>query len=523
MEASAKRTLGTSSDSNAAAASTPTSKLRPPPSSSSSSDETLFRLLCPSDKTGAVIGKGGSIVRQIREETLAKVRIDDPVAGSDDRVILISAAAAETSSSSSPAQAALVRVFERISAEEKEAASPATCRLLAAGTQVGCVLGKGGKVVEKIRAESGAQVRVLGKEQVPACASAGDEVIQITGSFLAVRKALLSVSSCLQENPRAEATNPATTKSYGSSIRGPGLPTLLDPYAHRTYLPTLQDYNSRTYSSNPRVDVIASGHRKVQEEDIMFRMICSNERVGGIIGKAGIIVRALQNETGASIKVADPVSNSDERIIAISARENSEQKHSPAQEAVLLVHTRLTEAVVDKGSLVSARLLVPAQQIGCLLGRGGSIIADMRRATAANIRIFSKEQVPKCAEPNDEVVQVIGTFQSVQDALLRITSRIRETIFLQKPFSSAGMAQYPSATPEISPVPRTRNESTLGLSHVLDSPIGISNLTDPPLTHGVDRHGTDRVPFSYGAEMTGLRHCHSSSPRAWASQASIYK
>lgn len=53
------------------------------------------------------------------------------------------------------------------------------CRLLAASSQVGCVLGRGGKIVEKIRQESGAQVRVLPKDQIPACAAPGDELIQV--------------------------------------------------------------------------------------------------------------------------------------------------------------------------------------------------------------------------------------------------------------------------------------------------------------------------------------------------------
>ena len=38
------------------------------------------------------------------------------------------------------------------------------CRLLAGSNQVGCVLGRGGKIVEKIRQESGAQVRVLPRD-----------------------------------------------------------------------------------------------------------------------------------------------------------------------------------------------------------------------------------------------------------------------------------------------------------------------------------------------------------------------
>ncbi|XP_038985765.1 KH domain-containing protein HEN4 isoform X3 [Phoenix dactylifera] len=411
----------------------------------SPTNETLFRILCPADRTGGVIGKGGSIVRQFREETGAKIRIEDPVLGSEDRVIIIVAEAPPkkrredgggnggeaAEDDPSPAQRALVRVFERMlrvegervgegnggggegggGGEEKEIQGQVVCKLLAPSSQVGCVLGKGGKIVEKIRQESGAQIRIFGKDQVPLCAVAGDELIHITGSFSAVKKALLSVSRCLQDNPRTEPTNFSIPKPYGPNSHGAGPPTVMDPYAQRSLLPSqhVPEYHSRGYSSNPGMDNIAPGHRKVPEEDVMFRILCSNDKVGSIIGKGGVIIRALQSETGATIKIVDPVPDSDEKAIVISARETSELRHSPAQDAVLRVHSRLAEAGFDKSSAVSARLLVPAQQIGCLLGKGGTIIAEMRRATGASIRIFVKEQVPKCAQPNDELVQIIST------------------------------------------------------------------------------------------------------------------
>lgn len=53
------------------------------------------------------------------------------------------------------------------------------CRLLAPSHQVGRVLGRGGKIVEKIRQESMAQVKIFPKDQIPACASPRDELIQV--------------------------------------------------------------------------------------------------------------------------------------------------------------------------------------------------------------------------------------------------------------------------------------------------------------------------------------------------------
>ena len=163
-------------------------------------NETVFRILCPADKTGGVIGKGGSIVRQFREETGARIRIEDSTHRSDDRVISIVGDGHVRKrrdgieDNVSPAQRALVRVFERIlqveqeklwegdvavNGEDKDIQGLVICRLLAPITQVGCVLGKGGKIVEKIRHESGAQIRVLSMEQVPACAAPGDELIHV--------------------------------------------------------------------------------------------------------------------------------------------------------------------------------------------------------------------------------------------------------------------------------------------------------------------------------------------------------
>lgn len=72
-------------------------------------------------------------------------------------------------------------------------------------------------------------------------------------------------------------------------------------------------------------------------------------------------------------------------------------------------------------------MLVPSQQVGCLLGKGGSVISEMRRATGANIRIFPKEQV-KGASPHEEIVQVINN--SERGSMFGL--RLRHMIFQGK-------------------------------------------------------------------------------------------
>jgi predicted RNA-binding protein YlqC (UPF0109 family) len=55
------------------------------------------------------------------------------------------------------------------------------------------------------------------------------------------------------------------------------------------------------------------------QEEITFRLLCSNDKVGGIIGKDGIIIQALPCFTGVDIKIVDSVPEEDERVVIISA------------------------------------------------------------------------------------------------------------------------------------------------------------------------------------------------------------
>uniref|UniRef100_I1QQ50 K Homology domain-containing protein n=1 Tax=Oryza glaberrima TaxID=4538 RepID=I1QQ50_ORYGL len=509
------------SPNSAAAAAAAAAVAAAPASSSTSSPSapkrltTTLRILCPSSRASVLRGASRDL------------HVDQPPVG-DEAVLSISGP---------DAPAVAVRAWERVvghrvggdeaaGEEEREVPGVVGCRMLAASGQVGCVLGKGGKTVERMRQESGAQIRVFrNRDQLPPWAAPVDELIHISGNFSAVRKALLLVTTCLQDNPRPDASN------FPPGRFGPPGPVGIDPHSQRGYLPpSMPDYHARNYSSN----MAAPGSRFFVEQEIVFRMICLNEMVGSIIGKGGSTIRALQSETGASIKIIEPNSDSEERVIVMSAHENSEMMHSPAQDAVLRVHSRISESSMDKSSAVTARLLVPSQHIGCLLGKGGSIIAEMRKITGAGIRIFGNEQIPRCAQRNDELVQVTGSFQSIQDALLHITGRIRDVIIPMKPHPGGGMPPYPPGGnapphhPRQEPAPP---HPTGGMppypmpSFRADRPMGPFDMVDhrPPPPHSMEHMGADRMPYSYGCEQGGgpRPFLDQPSPSAWAPEPDL--
>lgn len=60
------------------------------------------------------------------------------------------------------------------------------------------------------------------------------------------------------------------------------------------------------------------GRMKPAHEMLTFRLLCHDERVGGVIGKGGAIIKTLKQETGCEIKVMEAVPDTDDRIVVIA-------------------------------------------------------------------------------------------------------------------------------------------------------------------------------------------------------------
>ena len=58
------------------------------------------------------------------------------------------------------------------------------------------------------------------------------------------------------------------------------------------------------------------------------------------------------------------------------------------------------------------RLVIGRSQAGCLIGKEGSIIKDIRETTGASVRVMPVEQTPfsSCMSESDRLVQVMLKF-----------------------------------------------------------------------------------------------------------------
>uniref|UniRef100_A0ACD5TP02 Uncharacterized protein n=1 Tax=Avena sativa TaxID=4498 RepID=A0ACD5TP02_AVESA len=411
--------------------------------------ETVYRILCPGKKIGSVLGRGGHIVKALREETKSKIRVADSIPGADERVIIIfdhqnhSEQADEAVQNISnndgledmkphcSAQDALLKIHDKIAADEdhndgvihdkSETDGDVTARILVPGNQVGCLLGKGGSIIQQLRNDTGAGIRVLPSENLPLCALKSDELVQISGAPTLVRKALYEISTRLHRHPRKE-NPPLEEIIVASTQRKRESPPLLPhenpmlPHLHGDHplpMPLLDPYRNRP-----------SQYPVPEAEGFSIRILCASELIGPVIGKSGANVKQVEQQTGARIMVQELDKDaSGERLIVISSKEIPADPISPAIEALILLHSKVS-APTEKRHLVT-RLVVPSKKVGCILGEGGKVITEMRRRIGAEIRVYSKADKPKYLSFDEELVQVAGPPDTSREALTEITARLR--------------------------------------------------------------------------------------------------
>ncbi|XP_019224465.1 PREDICTED: KH domain-containing protein At4g18375-like isoform X8 [Nicotiana attenuata] len=472
-------------------------------------EDTVFRYLCPTGKIGSVIGVGGDIAKQLRTETNSKIRISETIPGCEERVVTIYSLSEETNVYEdtgdliSPAQDALLKVHDRVFAEELrmeedlEDPQQITIRMLVPSDQIGCVIGKGGQVIQNMRSETGAQIRVLSSEHLPPCALSSDELIQITGEGAVVKKALYQVAARLRDNPSRSQhqllSSPSIYRSGAGLVNphaGPqvmGMTSLMGPYG--------------SYKSDGR-------SRSASVKEFAVRLVCPTENIGAVIGKGGSIIKQLRQESGASIKVDSAAAEGDDCIIFVSAKEAYEDQ-SPTIDATMRLQPRSSEKTEkDSGdAILTTRLLVPSSRVGCLIGKGGSIVNEMRNTTRASIRILSKENLPKVASEDDEMVQITGDVNVAGNALLQVLMRLRANIFeMEGSFAAfSPPVSYLPLSPSMSDGSRYANRDNKSRRHGYSSYSGGHDYNDssPSDSYGGSQVGGGGGYASYGVYSSG--------------------
>jgi len=441
---------------------------RPFPHAQESSNNdglVLYRILCPDSLIGSVIGKNGNVINAIRQQTSAKVKVVDPYPGADKRVILVYCyvkhrdldAEVDDNEPVCTAQDALLRVHNAIvdtlhrNRRDSDKKNTEEANILVPASQASNVIGKSGAVIKHLRSTSRAFIKVSPKDPSDAthsCAMSFDNFVQITGGAEAVKKALFGVSTIIYKHPSKEnipleTSIPEPTPSIIIPSELPVYPASNFYSAPDAAIPSVHPSLSILGSTHhvPELALPADDHGRLPiypsilpviptysapkcSGELEFRVLCPSGKIGLVIGRGGATIKNIRQESGARIDVDDAKNDREESIITITSTEAIDDVKSAAVEAVLLLQAKINDYEDDRMNL---RLLVPNKVIGCLIGRGGSIVNDMRKKTKANI-LISKGDKPRRASSSDELVEVSGEADKLRDALVQIILRLREDV-----------------------------------------------------------------------------------------------
>lgn len=273
--------------------------------------EIVFRIVVASNKIGKVIGKQGSKINQLREDTGARIKIADPVTPLEDRVIIISSKGEENEETSA-AEQALIQIATVILEESGESTAtakvgsrhvgPNMMRLLIAGSQAGSLIGSSGKTISEIRNDSGATIKILPPHLSPICASAleTDRLVQISGEVSQVLKALDHIGVILSEYPPREviSTRPMYANRHSPANRLMLLPQAVIPgYAMQTGNSNYSYLGAGGRAAGGRISASLSLPK------VTVEMKIPSSVAGGLIGRRGSNISQIRSLSGAIVKV----------------------------------------------------------------------------------------------------------------------------------------------------------------------------------------------------------------------------
>ncbi|KAG8390425.1 hypothetical protein BUALT_Bualt01G0082000 [Buddleja alternifolia] len=193
-----------------------------------SGEEIVFRILCPIEKVDSVVGESDGILDLLQNEIGVNIEVVDPVAGSDEHIIIISSDEGPDDELF-PAQEALLHIQTRIVDLAPEKGNIITTRLLLLSDESGCLGFKDGSSLE-LGKLGGAKVDILPREELPVHVSGTGEIVQIVGEIKAAREALVEVTSRIRSyihQEFLEMDNPmepeaASNNSVTSSLESQG-------------------------------------------------------------------------------------------------------------------------------------------------------------------------------------------------------------------------------------------------------------------------------------------------------------
>ncbi|KAJ9514921.1 hypothetical protein QJQ45_028651, partial [Haematococcus lacustris] len=458
----------------------------------------IVKLICPVDRTGSIIGKGGEVIRQIRQETGAKVKVEDVVTGHPDRAVTISAPD-RLGQASCGTQDAIQRLMSRVLEVDGLDGRPvipeqATVQLIVDRGFIGTIVGRAGASVNGIKNDCGVTLHI--NPPIPSPLVAPEEQIcKISGPYPGLKKAVHLLLERVREALQ-RGTVPAALKAGGMGMgmgpggmgmgmgmgpggmgaggmgaggmgpggmgpggMGPGGMMGMPPPPMGVGPPPGHMGMGMGMGMGPPgmfgmglpggPPPGGPGGGPPFTVETVLRVLMTDSRVGGLIGKGGEHLKRIRLATGAEVHVDHKQPGSDDRVITCRSTEMSDAPQVGAVEAFIrccqfIVTDKGPPDVKEEGGPAAAnapkllRVLTAPRQLGAVIGVKGATIKQVAADTRARLSVAQVQLAQGVGGPGDEVLHIEGPMPCVLEAA-RVVAGLLHGIILRSAAEARGL------------------------------------------------------------------------------------
>ncbi|XP_039290009.1 poly(rC)-binding protein 3 isoform X2 [Nilaparvata lugens] len=358
-----------------------------------------IRLIMQGKEVGSIIGRKGEIVKRFRDESGAKINISD--GSCPERVVTVTG----PTNAIFKAFTLICKKFEEFQEMQNGGGggggggsrTPITIRLIVPASQCGSLIGKGGSKIKEIREVTGASIQVA-SDMLP---HSTERAVTITGTSDAITQCIYHICCVMLESPPKGATIPYRPKPQVAGpviVAGGQAYTIQGNYA----VPTHGDVSSPLAAGPPGgpLGVPHLGGVPFPPAGLVDPLIKNGHLQAALppphleIGKmgggplAGLAALGLGANTGGLNQAAALAALAGSQLRSNTAFRNQQNTNQQTHE-----------------------MTVPNDLIGCIIGKGGTKIAEIRQISGAMIRISNCEE--RDGNATDRTITITGTPDSV--------------------------------------------------------------------------------------------------------------
>ncbi|KAE8266997.1 hypothetical protein A4X09_0g5355 [Tilletia walkeri] len=376
--------------------------------------QLTVRALVSTKEAGVIIGKGGANVAELREKTGVKAGVSKVVPGVHDRVLSVSGTMDGIAQAYSLiAQTILdnpITATSAVSPLQPTSGQSTSVRLLISHNLMGTVIGRQGLKIKHIQDVSGARM-VASKEMLP---QSTERIVEVQGTTDAIRVAIKEISHCLLEDwDRGQGTvlyHPNQTDGAGV-LAGAGAGGLQLQGNRRTsgnaggFL--AGQMGSLSLGAGPLAGGAGSGARRASQGASALNGGASDFTMAPL---ASAFVPGALRSGGRGGSVGGALDGA-----VVTPGGGLAAPGAPAGGAGGAGAT-----AVDTANLRTQNISIPSDMVGCIIGKGGSKITEIRRVSGSRISIA---KVPH-DDSGERMFTIQGTAEANEKALFLLYSQL---------------------------------------------------------------------------------------------------